>query len=167
MTRSLAVCFAALCLASPGHASTIFDATGTTANGSTLSGTVTIDTIGGTVTALDLTMAGAFSFNVDSAGPNTGVFESQYVIEADNGVSSAPFIDIFLPPATLAGYSGGNFCAGSCALNSTTAAASGPPTSFISGSLTAAAPEPASWMLMGAAMLGLVTRRIRRFVKCS
>src|ERR1700678_1308438 len=117
--RSQAVCLAALCLFAPAiHASVItFNATGETANDSTLSGTVTIDTVAGTVTAVDLTMSGTFSFTeniLSYAIP----FDGQFVILADNVPSTPPWVDLFLPVTTLVGYAGGDFCSGACPINS-------------------------------------------------
>jgi len=148
-------------LAPAGRAAMIFDATGTTDFGNTLSGTVTIDTVLGMVTSMNLTSAGgSSSFN------GTFSFSSQGTISGNVDFRSpgpVPFIDIILPVSSLVGYSGGNLVSGRP--NGSVILGVSVNTYFTSGSLTAETPEPASAVLIGASLLGLAALRRRRTVR--
>ena len=89
--RSTVLLVAAFCLFAPAmHAGLItFAATGVTANSSTLSGDVVIDTTAGTVQSLSLTMSGTFNYSVSSIGGSTGPLGSFYLI-ADSAGSFRP-----------------------------------------------------------------------------
>jgi len=161
-------CLAALWLFAPAmHASIItFVATGVTQSGSTLSGDVVIDTTAGSVSSLSLTMSSPLSFTANTFDSFASGQASGYlVIQADNG-TTFPFVALDIPTATLVGYTGGSLCTvGSTCPNGISfseASTSNATTSgFVSGSLTTA-PEPASLVLVGSALLGLAAWRRRR-----
>ena len=166
---SMALFFGALSLFAPAaHASLItFAATGT-AGGSTLSGTVIIDTAAGTVSSVNLAMSAPFSFTVNTifaTGVNSPA--GDYFIIARNGSPAVPQIQLRLPTNTLVGYSGGAICGtnpSNCNLGDSSEADTVVGTSgtlFTNGSLTAT-PEPASVGLVGGALLGLGAWRRRR-----
>jgi hypothetical protein len=86
----------------------IFQASGTFSDGSSLTGTVTIDTTTGTVTAENLMVGlslGPFSINIQQS-----VEQSLYVEIQSTPVQSAYDFAMFLPTSTLVGYSGGSIC---------------------------------------------------------
>lgn len=167
--RSTALCFAVLCLFAPAmHAGIVeFVATGVTQSGSTLSGDIFIDTTAGSISSLSLTMSSPLSFTANTFNSfGSGQASGYYVMRADDGNTTFPFIDLDIPTATLVGYTGGSFCTvGSTCPNgisfSEASSTNNATTSgFVSGSLTAV-PEPASLTLVGSAMLGLAAWRRR------
>ena len=146
--------------------SIVFNAFGTFSNGSTLTGTVTIDTTLGNVTAASL-----FTTTSGAAGPFT--LTSQGVDPSGNYslVTSYPgtFFQLILnfSTGTLVGYAGGPFCSGTTLCNALPNAfeasqlQSGAFQVFLStGGLTVPAPtpapEPSSAILLGTGILGLM-----------
>ena len=92
------------------HADTIFNVTGTFNDGATLSGTITINTTAGMVTALDLTTT-----ETGAMGPYTGIGGQggtgtapnyYYVFTNMSGYS----LDLYFPVSTLVGYAGSSLC---------------------------------------------------------
>ena len=143
-----------------------FNATGILKNGSSLSGSIIMDTTLGTVQSLNLIFTGTYSFTISSvvlAAANTGSQTGTFAIEGKNA-TPYPFTFIELPVTTLVGYTGGSICSQgtSCAglVFSDAGAAAGDTSSFSSGSLTAT-PEPGGIVLVGSAMLGLFALRRR------
>jgi hypothetical protein len=138
------------------HAGAItFNATGTLADGATLSGFVVIDTATGVVQSANLSVSSPLSLsgitlNSSLGGQGSGAYSL---------FAGGPPLDIILdlPVTTLIGYTGGNLCLSSCAgLNSSVSAAQNFTNSsnFTSGSLTAV-PEPGS-LALGIAGAGLL-----------
>lgn len=165
--RSVFLTFSALVLSSSiALADTTFDASGVTANGSTLSGTVVINTTTGTLVSIDFTMTGTFSFTATtvSGEPGAGPATGAYVVEASTN-SNLPYVALDLPVTTLVGYTGGDFCLNPNTCNGGTVAGSLAETVadnrsyFTSGGLTAEAPEPASFLLLGIGAALLLARR--------
>ena len=169
-TISAVLCLVfALCFAAPiAHADTVFTVTGSFDNGAILSGTATINTSTGIVTAFDLSTTGAFvSGPYTTVDPGQGPFFGQYFVSSTLSIFS---IDLsFPPPGSLVGYTGGSLCSDvvSCffisALNKTTTPTPSTTFNLTSGSLTpqVATPEPSSLFLMLAGA-GLVSMRKRR-----
>ena len=171
--RSALLCVPALLLFAPaGRADTAFTITGNLVNGSTVSGTVNIDTVGGTVDAVNLIVAGAFNFTANQIGvaaervTPAGVYQ----IEAQDffGVG-ASFVDLELPVTTLVGYAGGSVCAigNPCPgtfVSDAASPGSSPASSFTGSASASAVPEPSTIFLMigGGAMLLAAKRRANR-----
>ena len=146
-----------LCFAAPiAHADTVFTVTGSFDNGAILSGTATINTSTGIVTAFDLSTTGAFvSGPYTTVDPGQGpFFFNQYFVSSTLSNSSIDLL--FPPPGSLVGYTGGSLCSDivACifisALNTTTTPTPSSTFNLTSGSLTpqAATPEPSSLFLM-------------------
>jgi hypothetical protein len=161
----LTLAFASITTMAPNLHADIFNATGTLTNGATLTGTVTIDTTNGTVTALALAFSGntTASFDqIDRQGLGTGI---SYEIDA---VGFDSEFDFDLPVASLKGYSGGNICShdnetSSCQFTSVTDVA-GREELLANGALTPAVPavpEPSSVILL-ATLIGLGAAAISR-----
>jgi len=136
---------------------TDFQATGLFTDGSTLGGTLTIDTNVGTVTASDLTISGAGTFSTLVFQFNYGA-PAFYSVIADNTAGTEEF-SFGLLADSLVGYTGGDFCGdsngGSC-LSSVFYPTSDPSNqvSLSNGSLTGTsgvAPEPAALSFLGTA----------------
>jgi hypothetical protein len=179
--RSIAnAAFAGLALAvvslgnAPAKADVIdtFNATGTFATGSVLSGSLTIDLT--TPAHLVVSAPDSLTFNFTSAIGTSATTPSFSAIFLEEDASRAlPILNLFLPATfvftpsgvDLLGYMGGPLC-------SVSAPCSGFPSSIQfgtsfddleTGSLTlVSAPEPASIMLLavGIAAMGLVLRRV-------
>jgi hypothetical protein len=150
----------------PSSAATVFFASGTFQNTATLSGTLTIDTVTGSIVASNLIVSAPTSFTFvnivaqgDSPAPNF------YSVTDRNAASTEDF-DFGLPLHTLVGYSGGAICSAATAtctasnlFNLTTGTGG---SVLASGSLspTAPTPEPASGLLFGMAFV-LLTASLR------
>lgn len=152
--------------AARADAMVVFDASGELLNTSELSGTITIDTTNGDVTAADLSLSAP-----ESAGPFT--FDSQGVYNTHDYLltfedPSGDLLSIDLPEESLVGYTGTEICVSNAecppdpnAPNSGVLAATNPDLSsfFTSGALTesvAPAPEPSTTVPLIAGVLGLV-----------
>jgi hypothetical protein len=152
-------CFATLSFFAPAiHASTTFAASATLTDGTVMSGNIVIDTLGGTVTSLDLIFTGAESatFTTIAIAALSG---SNYLIIADGG-TTFPEVSLELPVTSLVGYTGGVFCSNAnplctpSGLKSAYVIASGSPVFFSNGGLTA--PEPATLWVTAAGIFALV-----------
>jgi hypothetical protein len=102
---SVIICVAGL--ASQAQAS-VFQADGLFADGSTLGGTLTIDTNVGAVTASDLTISGAGTFSTIVFQQNFGS-PLGYSVIADNDIGTEEF-SFGLVTDSLVGYAGGDLC---------------------------------------------------------
>lgn len=90
------------------HADTVFTVTGSFDDGAILSGTATINTMTGLVTAFDLSTTGAFvSGPYTTVDPGQGLFNGQYSVSSTLSNSS---IDFLFPSGSLVGYAGGSLC---------------------------------------------------------
>lgn len=159
--RTALLSLAALTVAAPASfaAPILFFANGTTP-GSTLSGTVTIDTATGIVQSLNLTMSGLLSYTVSTVGGQgnqISVGTSPYYILGNGGGNN---VLLQLPVTTLVGYTGGVICTTAAPCSGVTSTANG--TSFTSGSLATATPEPTGVALVGGLLVGLASLRRRR-----
>ena len=122
----------------------MFVATGTLANGSTLSGYIDIDIVTGAVDSLILPLTGTFSFTANYINeaqalrcPLTGDYD---IVGTVGNKPTGDFVGIILGVSTLVGFNGGNICTNGSPCNSGVADAglsSTPPfNEFVSGSLT-------------------------------
>ncbi len=133
--QPLALLCVTLCLAGQAKADVIveFNASGRFQDGSSLSGTITIDTTIGTATAADLTVGTPGGMELDSASPNdfgvipdlistpsSQTYEIRLFARKQISLSFAreELINIILPVASLDGYSGGSIALGGGGLNS-------------------------------------------------
>jgi len=136
--------------AAPARAdiSLVFNAAGTFDDGATLSGTLTIDTTIGTVTAVNLAVGVSDTLIFDtvlSQVPNYPI-PGNFLVETGTAAADlAPdILNLDLPTTTLAGYSGGvissldNYDRGNISILFTQQASD----QLITGSLSVAVPEP-------------------------
>lgn len=89
-------------------AQTAFNASGTFADGTTLGGTVTINTATGQVTSVDLTLSAPNAATLTLIA-DVGSVPGSVVISAGTP-SVYPQVSLWFPVSTLAGYSGGALC---------------------------------------------------------
>lgn len=146
--------------------STTFDASGKFGDGSALVGTVMIDTLAGSVTAVDLSV-GPPGFEGPLTTFDQRIVTGQIAIEVIGTGGTGAEIFLQLPVGSLIGYAGSNLC------NTTTVACPFAASSFYakgsvivnlsSGALTevtgVSAPEPSSLALIP---LGLVAALLMR-----
>ena len=161
--RTALLSLAALTIAAPATSAApiLFFATGTTA-GSTLSGSVTIESTNGNVTAVNLIMSGLLSYTANVfvyQGNQISSGTSPYLILAKDA-SGNNNVQLQLPVTTLLGYNGGNICTTGAPCSSFTSTANGTP--FTGGSLSTATPEPTGLALVGGLLVGLASLRRRR-----
>jgi hypothetical protein len=149
-----------------GHAQAspiVFDASGTFTDGSTLSGTLTIDPTSGVATAEDLFLSGGSAGYVS---PLTFAATPHALNQQDNQGAGNVWLDssdltntwqlrVDIPGPTLVGYAGGDLIVSSFPPDGTFFTASGEGgANLIAGSLTAVtAPAPPSIVLLGSALL--------------
>ena len=94
----------------------VFAAYGTFADGASLSGTVTIDTTAGQITAANLQVGtpDSAAFTVVSEDQGTNIFGLWLAtIYTAGNPRSFPYIAFFFPASTLVGYAGGPICSNS------------------------------------------------------
>jgi hypothetical protein len=149
----------------------VFSTSGTFNGGSiigasTLSGTVTIDTTAGLVTAVDLSTTGTLvtgPYNtIMQQGPNT-IFTPAYFTVGLND-AAGDFMGLVIATTTLVGFTGGPLCGGSeCPttlpgflVSAVVPAGSVDSTELVSGSLSPiSTPESSSELLLGIGLLVL------------
>lgn len=154
-------------LAASAYAGTVFDVTGTFDNTSTLSGTITIDTIGGTVTDSNLTIDPVALDYTFTGGPTSqGAYNSSgfyyYQAEFQDG-SANLYLDF--STSSLVGFTGASLCSIAQPCNNIVSSyyfnvfASQPADpDLVSGDV---APEPSTALLLvgGGAVLALRRRK--------
>ena len=162
--RTAVLLCAVLALVGQAKASPIvFDASGSFTDGSTLSGTLTIDPTSGVATAEDLSLTGGSAGYVS---PLTFVATPPALVQTNNAGASHVWLDssdltntwqlrVDIPGPTLVGYAGGDLVVSSFPPDGTFFTASGEGGgNLISGSLTAVTtPAPPSIVLLASALL--------------
>ncbi len=158
-----ALVFAMPCAARADSFST-FGLNGRFASGTTLGGTVTVDTTTGVITDSELVLNfGLFEYDLAIAptgqGPDMGAY---YQFDYNNLLGPGTYLSLTVPTGSLVGYTGGPLCVqGSGCLASEDSylvpAAGAPPDPLTQGSL-APVPEPGSFALLGGGVLVLATR---------
>jgi hypothetical protein len=150
-----------LCASSAYAASVVFTAAGTTADGATLGGTVTIDTTAGTVTAANVTLGAPDTSTYTFIQAGTGPSAPVYVIQLGTAASGNPRMGLLVPGTTLVGYAGGALCSTSALCTDVTSYVffgGDNPIDLTAGSLTPVPPPPSTpapptWALIGLAIL--------------
>lgn len=152
------------CLAIPAaKAATIFQVNGTFFSGTTMTGTLTIDTTTGLALLSDVTLvgphAGHFTFIQAQFTPSPGAT----LLQLGPVAMGVPHLLLGFPVVDFRGYTGGPICivAGTCSGGSNWTDTVSVFDGLASGSATAATPEPTSaWLLgIGLTTLGAVRRR--------
>jgi hypothetical protein len=159
------------------HADTIstFNLSGIQSMGSSIVGTLTIDTTSGLFTAGDFTVntqGGHFLFDSAPFEQLPGVYQN--IVFQDSAGDQTIFA---FPTNSFVNYTGGNLCAGTCTFGSSSESSAfiPPPTNpvlqrygftgsltFVSSTSTSTVPEPSSIALVASGLLGAVTLRRRR-----
>ena len=143
----------------------IFDANATASNGADLTGTFTIDTVLGKVTAVDLFVSAPGSFSTTVVGLQGPGGSGFYSFLTTGGLFVPPYLSLSFPVTTLIGYTGGALCTTTspCGGQYSGYQGSSGNVPFQSVTLTAETPEPVSAVLAGGGLLALgVLRRRRR-----
>jgi len=162
--RTAVLLCAVLALVGQAKASPIvFDASGSFTDGSTLSGTLTIDPISGVATAEDLSLTGGSAGYVS---PLTFVATPPALVQTNNAGAGNVWLDssdltntwqlrVDIPGPTLVGYAGGDLVVSSFPPDGTFFSASGEGgANLISGTLTAVTtPAPPTIVLLASALL--------------
>ncbi len=147
----------------PVHADTItYSINGTFTGGGSLSGTVTIDTTAGSIVGGNFT-AGGTTYSVAFLGGNSPT-EYAEVFTAAGSPSSNPMFILFIsiaPDGSLSLCSTANGAI--CGDVSFFTLDGGSTTTLASGSIVAQTPEPATYLLLGSGLLGLVLISKKRF----
>jgi hypothetical protein len=169
MTKKLSThkCLLALfLLASTASASTMtFNVAGKFQDGTHLGGSFTVDETAGTVIDADFNINGTQTSNIAADTSSSGGWLLQTNGTNGGGIFGFTWPKLFLyfPVTTLVDYAGGSLCTvgSGCAQVSYYAE----PSSFsqlVSGSASAAAPEPGTPVLIGFGMIAMVLLRTTR-----
>ena len=138
-------------------ADTIFNFSGTFQDGSTLGGTMTINTATGAIDGVNLTIGGN-TFTFVQAPTPVLIGGSLFIQLTETSQFNFPILDIFIPVSSLVGYNGGQLCitptAGGCS-NPTQTGSNGTVVYLTQGSASSAVPEPSSLILLTGGLIGL------------
>ena len=175
MRKSLFAIIATLALTLAAHADTL-NVNGAFVSGTTLTGTLTLDTTTHLFSTANLTAAGVnytatFTNPPTSQGPGNGDFALVLVSQIQNQTAT---LDLFLPATSLTGYTGSPLCstalfcgaapdASSINVNFGLFSISEALASGTVGSSTVT-PEPSTLALLGTGLLGAVTTLRRKLV---
>lgn len=171
---ALALAVGLFVLAAPSivRADTLFAATGTFQDSSTLSGTLTINTTTGLITAADL----AVQYNIT---PTVTEMFTQILGQTPNSVTlegnDFSALSVYINVSTLMGFAGGALCSTTVSCTGSVVTDVSPSTGIhgvpfndflTSGTLTVpvAAPEPSTIVLFGVTLLGLAAAASARKV---
>jgi hypothetical protein len=166
-TLVLAALALLLCGVGQAKADTIqtFNASGTFADGATLSGILTIDVTTGVATAVDLVVGPPDSLTFSFIQQQVPSGADGYLIQTGTAASGVPQLDLILATTTLVNYSGSSIASGSEPVDNRASeilvsTSPSPVVVLLSqGSLSAApaaAPAAASLTLLGAGAVGLL-----------
>lgn len=136
LAAKVALGFGLLALAG-ASAQTSFTASGTLADSATFSGTLTIDTIAGVATGVDITITAPDSLHAQAIQAQFSGGTFGWVLMVGATTNSSPVLVLVIPvatsPGTLAGYTGGT-------LSTLSNLWGGPSNPLVSGSLSANVP---------------------------